>query len=83
MQLRHGLKRGVYVVPLAKNYDKFLKGEEKFLSKGIQETQEETTRFVKDRWIIPRSERDAQWKYVDGGTSLRSAINSALTREVL
>jgi hypothetical protein len=82
-QLRHGLRRGVYIAPLAENYDRFLKGEERFLSKGIQGNQDEITKHIKDRWIIPRAQRNIQWKTIDGAELLRSAINSTLVHDVL
>jgi len=82
-QLKHGLCRGVYLVPLAKNYDKFLSGKQRFLSKRIQASETEITKRIKHRWVIPRSQRDPSWRIIDGAEMLRSSINSTIGREIL
>lgn len=80
-KLNHGLQRGVYLAPLARNYDKFLRGEERVLSKDVQDGIEAITQRIKNRWIIPRSMRNETWKEADGATIFRYAINSTLARE--
>jgi len=82
-QLKHGLCRGVYLVPLAKNYDKFLSGKQRFLSKRIQASETAITKRIKHRWVIPRSQRDPSWRIIDGAEMLRSSINSTIGREIL
>jgi len=60
--LRHGVKREVFLVPLAKNYREFLRGvngeELIYYNRNI----EKLTQFFKERWMIPRSKRIDDWK---------------------
>lgn len=58
--LKHGIKREVYLAPLAKNYSEYLRGEEdvpEYYSRGLSDISE----FFKDRWMIPRSQRMFDW----------------------
>jgi hypothetical protein len=82
-KLNHGFHRGVYIAPLAANYREFLRGEQRSLQKGIQESVETIAEKTKNRWIIPRSRRNGVWRNISGAEMLRTAVNSALRTEVL
>lgn len=56
----HGIKRELFFVPLGKNWKRFLCGETTRLDPyGLSVA--EISEFIKNRWIIPRSERDASY----------------------
>jgi len=58
--LMHGIRREVFIIPLAYNYKEFLKGKHKkprYIHRSVQEVAE----FCKERWIIPRAKRDDRY----------------------
>lgn len=59
--LRHGVRRGVYVAPLAKNSAAFLRGEASRLL-WHRRPISEVVAYWKDRWLLPRAERDPSYK---------------------
>jgi hypothetical protein len=59
--LRHGVKRGVYVAPLASNSQAFLRGEVKAL-KLYNRPVRKLAEFWKCRWLLPRSFRDQNYR---------------------
>ena len=61
---KHGVKRGLYVAPLAKNFKEFLRGEDKEPIFYKQKT-EELLGFFKARYLVPRSERNQEWRTFD------------------
>ena len=59
--LRHGIRREVYVMPLATNARDFLAGRDSeldFYSRSV----EEISVLARDRWIIPRAERETEFR---------------------
>jgi hypothetical protein len=59
--LRHGVRRAVYVAPLAKNSSAFLRGEnERLLWYG--RPLEEVIGVWRERWLLPRASRDASYR---------------------
>jgi hypothetical protein len=62
--LKHGVKRGVYVAPLAANATAFLKGEACRL-RWYHRPLDKVVDFWKSRWLLPRAERDASYRDFD------------------
>lgn len=60
--LRHGIKREVYVMPLAQNTQAFLSGRDAKL-KFDHRSVEEIATLARDRWIIPRAERKPEYRH--------------------
>jgi hypothetical protein len=59
--LRHGIKREVFLAPLASNYREFLRGDAgrpTYYHRDLLGL----TEFFKQRWMIPRSERISEWR---------------------
>ena len=54
--LRHGIRREVYVMPIATNAKKYLAGKEMDLVFNHR-TVEEIAASARDRWVVPRSKR--------------------------
>ena len=59
--LNHGIKREIYVAPLAKNTCAFLMGEDLKLDYYDQPVSE-LLNWFRRRWLLPRSERDKRYK---------------------
>ena len=59
--LNHGIKREIYVAPLARNTCAFLRGDVKNLDYYDQSVNELFSWF-RERWLLPRSERDSRYK---------------------
>ena len=58
--LYHGIRREVFVVPLARNTRQFLRGEHsKLMWKGLPAT--DIFLEFRKRWLIPRSQRDLRY----------------------
>lgn len=62
--LRHGIRREVYVAPLAKNAQAFLRGEASNLM-WHHRPLTEIIEFWRDRWLLPRAKRDARYRDFD------------------
>jgi len=62
--LRHGIRRGVYVAPLARNTTEFLNGHASRLS-WYQRPLSEIVKFWRERWLIPRASRDNSYLSFD------------------
>jgi hypothetical protein len=83
--LRHGVKRAVYVAPLAANTAAFLRGEAARL-RWYDRPLEEVVASWRERWLLPRASRDCSyqtfrsesWEQILGFTPPRSGISSAL-----
>ncbi len=58
--LHHGIKREVFVVPLARNTKQFLRGEDTTLVMNSP-TEAELFSFFKERWLLPRLSWDARF----------------------
>lgn len=66
---QHGVKRGVYLFPLARNLDNVIhKGKR---AVWHDRPFAELTGFWKRRWAVPRSERTGEWKEFDSGKFFR------------
>ena len=74
--LNHGFPRGVYIAPLAENYQKFLQGKERHLCKGSQSSVEAIADAIKARWIVPRSHRREDWKETSGPSVMNEIFRS-------
>jgi len=62
--LRHGIRRGVYVAPLARNAAEFLNGSASRLL-WYQRPLDELVRFWRERWLLPRAARDNSYRSFD------------------
>ena len=58
--LYHGIRRQVFLVPLASNTREFLKGDARH-PKYITSTISDTTGYWKERWGLPRAGRNTEW----------------------
>lgn len=59
--LCHGIKREVYVAPLAPNAIAFLKGQAKRL-RWYHRSLDAIVRFWRERWLLPRASRDPSYR---------------------
>lgn len=59
--LRHGIRREVYVMPLARNAQAFLAGRDSDLEFDHRPVQE-LSAMVRDRWVIPRAKRKPEYR---------------------
>ena len=59
--LNHGIRREVFVVPLASNSKEFLSGEQAEL-KEFRQPVSDIFDFFRERWLIPRSRRDLSYQ---------------------
>ena len=55
--LRHGIKREVFLMPIADNAKEFLSGKDTVPSFDCQHDVSEISEMCKDRWIVPRAAR--------------------------
>jgi uncharacterized protein DUF4338 len=62
--LRHGIRRGVYVAPLARNAAEFLNGSASRL-RWYQRPLGEIVKFWRERWLLPRAARDNSYLSFD------------------
>jgi hypothetical protein len=65
--LRHGVKRGIYVAPLASNTAAFLRGEAKQL-RWHHRPFCSIVKYWRERWLIPRASRDSSYCEFDRET---------------
>jgi hypothetical protein len=63
----HGIKREVFVIPLAKNCQEFLRGEHSKLF-WLDHSANELFRWFRDRWLLPRAKRDPRFLEFDPNT---------------
>ena len=59
--LRHGIEREVYAMPIAENAREFLSGEDAE-ARFRHRTVAEISALARERWVVPRSERDAGFR---------------------
>jgi hypothetical protein len=59
--LYHGVKREVFVVPLADNARQFLLGEHQRLRRR-QPNADEAFAWFRERWLLPRAARDVRYR---------------------
>lgn len=62
--LYHGVRREVFVVPLAQNARRFLCGEETELA-WFDQPANRLFAWFKDRWLLPRAARDCRYAYFE------------------
>jgi len=62
--LRHGVKRAVYVAPLATNASAFLRGEGSRL-RWYRRPFEDMVKMWRERWLMPRAARDRSYADFD------------------
>lgn len=85
--LRHGVRRAVYVAPLAENTPAFLRGEAnrlRWYSRQFQEMAE----YWRTRWLLPRASRDRsyeafrseQWVEITGIQDAKQMAHSGTAR---
>ncbi len=72
--LKHGIEREVYAIPLAENWKKVLSGEHQRL-RSLTRPAAEISKFCLDRWLVPRSERDASFRSFDSGSIISTLLN--------
>lgn len=72
--LKHGIEREVYAIPLAENWKKVLSGEHQRV-RSLTKPAVEISEFCLDRWIVPRSERDASFRSFDSGSIISTLLN--------
>lgn len=65
--LRHGVRRGVYIAPLAKNTASFLRSDATRLYWHRRPLQE-LVRYWRERWLLPRAERDCSYRNFDSAS---------------
>lgn len=59
--LYHGIKREIFISPFGQNWREYITGEDKRLKLFKQNKVEDISRYMLDRWVIPRSERDKSY----------------------
>ncbi len=59
--LYHGVRREIFVVPLARNNREFLRGEHSRLQ-WFDHSAADICEFFRERWLIPRSQRDPSYR---------------------
>ena len=59
--MRHGIEREVYAMPIAENALAFLAGEDA-KPRFHHRTVAEISALSRERWVVPRSERDARFR---------------------
>jgi len=58
--LRHGVRRGVYVAPLARNTPAFLNGQSSRL-RWHRRPLSDVVQYWRERWLLPRASRDSSY----------------------
>ncbi len=59
--LYHGVRRELFVVPLARNTREFLRGEHVRL-RSYRNHTDELVAWFRDRWLLPRAARDGRYR---------------------
>jgi len=68
----HGIKRDVYLFPLAKNLDNVIQDGKRPM--WFDRPFEEIADYWKERWALPRSERIPSWRDFDSKKFMRKAM---------
>lgn len=63
----HGIRREIFAIPLAGNTKAFLRGEHKALRGRHSPTAEELFGEFRERWLIPRAQREPGYRDFDPG----------------
>lgn len=64
--LYHGIKREIFVVPLAHNAREFLRGGDSRLF-WFDQPADNLFEFFRERWLLPRSRNDERYRYWEPG----------------
>ena len=72
--LKHGIEREVYAIPLAENWKKVLSGKHQRV-RSLTKPAAEISKFCLDRWMVPRSKRDASFRSFDSGNIIPTLMN--------
>ena len=59
--LYHGIKREIFISPFGQNWREYITGEDKRLKLFKRNKVEDISKYMLDRWVIPRSERDKSY----------------------
>jgi hypothetical protein len=59
--LRHGVRREIFIIPLAANARQFLRGEEAEL-RPFDYPASDLFAWFRERWLLPRAERDPSYR---------------------
>jgi hypothetical protein len=62
--LYHGVRRQIFVVPLAQNATEFLRGEHRRL-RWFRSPCRELSEFCRQRWLVPRARSDERYRTFD------------------
>ncbi|MCC8689067.1 Druantia anti-phage system protein DruA [Xanthomonas campestris] len=65
---RHGFSREVFIAKLARNAEAYLRGDNKRVLYGSLPTVAEISQVARERWVVPRADRDSSylgWKAID------------------
>ena len=65
--LYHGVQREIFCVPLAANSRDFLRGDHSRL-RWLDHDVDELSSYFRERWAIPRSNRDTSYQHFDPAT---------------
>lgn len=60
----HGVRREIFMAPLAANSAAFLRGEQQTLQQHIQ-SSEDLFEWFRERWLLPRADRDNRYRNFD------------------
>lgn len=60
--LYHGIRRQIFVIPLAQNVKEFLNGEHAKL-RSYSDSVSDLFEFFSERWMMPRSKKDNRYQY--------------------
>jgi hypothetical protein len=65
--LRHGVRRGVYMAPLARNSLSFLNGQASRLHWHHRPVND-LVQYWRERWLLPRASRDSSYRQFDASS---------------
>ena len=72
--LRHGIEREVYAIPLAKNWQKILLGQQRNVRSSVIPAAE-ISEFCLNRWIVPGAARDDRYKVFERSSVMDCLLN--------
>ena len=72
--LKHGIERDVYAIPLAKNWQDILLGQQKNVRSQVLPASE-IAEFCLSRWIVPRTAWDKRYKRVTRRSIMGRLLN--------
>lgn len=72
--LKHGVEREVYAIPLAKNWKQILHGKHKNV-RSLATSASEIAEFCRNRWIVPRADRDKSYLSFDRSSIMQALLN--------